>query len=279
MYTSVISKNDERLANATFPKKFYNYRKNIDLGNSELRTYYPYYRLLDVYFDNITYPTYSKSTTADRRSFVHNYNKIKLIDSLITNDSLKEKLIVRNTRRYLLYAKNPEKELEMIAFFKEHVSNKQSQQTMEALASATMKLTPGQIVPNVLLLKTDNTVKDLHSIINKPSVLYFWSLESVKHFKDIHSKASELASKYPEYQFIGINTDTHFKKWRKAVMASGYREVNEYQFEDIESAEHTLVLNSHNKALIVSKDAKILESNTNLFNNGIEQQLLGFLNQ
>ncbi|MAM27550.1 MAG: hypothetical protein CMC13_00860 [Flavobacteriaceae bacterium] len=279
LYTSVFNKNPERIAKEPFPKKFYDYRSEIDLGNSELRTYYPYYRLLDVYFDNLTYPTYVDSEDADRKSFQHNYNKVQLIDSLVTNDSLKEKLIVRNVRRYLLNAKDPENEKEMVAFFKEHSTDPDILKDIEALADATIKLTPGQIVPNVLLVKADNTSKNLHSIITKPSVLYFWSLESVKHFKDIHSKAAELSSKYPEYHFIGINTDTHFKKWRKAVKASGYKESCEFQFEDIKSAEKTLVLNSHNKAMIVSKDKKILESNTNLFDSKIEAQLLGFLNQ
>ncbi|MDX1463594.1 MAG: hypothetical protein R3359_11095 [Marinirhabdus sp.] len=278
MYTSVFNKNEERVAQGNFPKDFYDYRDDIDFGNSKLRTYYPYYRFLDVYFDNVAYPLYKDELDPNRRSFIHNYNKIKLIDSLITNDSLKEKLIVRNMRRYLLHAKDPEKEKEMLAFFKTYVDDPKTINTMEQLASATMKLTPGQKIPNVVLVNTDNTANNLLSLLKKPTVLYFWSIESVKHFKEIHAKAAELASKYPEYQFIGINTDTHYKKWKKAVQASGYNESNEYQFEDIENAEHDLVLTSHNKAMVVSAEGTIWESNTNLFNPKIEQQLLGFLN-
>ena len=279
LYTSVLNKNEERVETSIFPEGFYDYRNDIDMGSSLLRSYYPYYRLLDLYIDNLTFPTYDSEKYQSRKSFTHNYTKIKLIDSLITNDSLKHKLIVKNVRNYLLHAKNPEQEVAMVALFKKHIKDPKARAHIDDLAAATMKLTPGQQVPNVLLLRTDNTAKDLHSVLHKHAVLYFWSLESVKHFKDIHSKAAELASKYPEYQFIGINTDTHFKKWKKAVIASGYNHASEFQFEDIESAEKTLVLNSHNKALIVTKEGKILESNTNLFNKQIEQQLLGFLNK
>ncbi|QIE58777.1 hypothetical protein G5B37_04135 [Rasiella rasia] len=279
LYTSVLNKNEERVATAVFPKNFYEYRENIDFNNSSLRTYYPYYRFLNIYFDNITYPSYAKEGGQNNRSFKHVYKKVALIDSLVPNDSLKHKLIVRNVRRYLLSAKNVENERKMVAFFKKHVDNPKAQEEIDALAEATMKLTPGQTLPNILLLNTGNATEGLHAILKKDAVLYFWSLESVKHFKDIHSKAAELASKYPEYQFVGINTDTHFKKWLKAVKASGYNQANEYQFEDIETAEKKLLLNSHNKALIITKTGEILESNTNLFNPKIEQQLLGFLNQ
>ena len=142
-----------------------------------------------------------------------------------------------------------------------------------------MKLTPNHEIPNVMLLTADNTVKDLHSCFNRPSVLYFWSTGSIKHFKNIHSRAAELRDKYPEYDFIGINTDEHFKNWRNVVRSSGYDTQREYQFENREVARKKLVINSMNKAIIVDRKGMILEGNTNLFNREIEDQLLGFLNK
>ncbi len=278
LYTSVLTRNSERVANADFPKDFYAYRKKVDLGNSNLRTYYPYYRFLDIYLDNLTYPTYENGATRDRTSFIHNSRKIKVIDSLITNDSLKNSLIRRNARRYLLATKDPENGRKMIEILKEYDANPKHHRELETLAKATMKLTPGQKIPNVLLLNTDNEAEDLHSILSKRTVLYFWSMESVKHFKDIHSKVAELSSKYPEFEFIGINTDTHFKKWRNTVSVSGFNKMKEYQLEDVQNAERRLVLNSNSKALIIDKNGEIMESNTNIFHPSMEDQLLAFLN-
>ena len=142
-----------------------------------------------------------------------------------------------------------------------------------------MKLTPGQKVPDVLLVNSENEGKKLRDIISKRTVLYFWSMESVKHFTDIHAKVAELSSKYPEFEFIGINTDTHFKKWLKTLQMSGFNKEKEYQLEDIQNAERSLVLTSNNKALIIQKNGEILDSNTNLFSVSIEGQLLAFLNR
>lgn len=278
LYTSVFTRNAERVANAEFPKDFYAYRSTVDLGNSDLRTYYPYYRFLDIYLDNLTYPTYEKQAPRDRTSYTHNSNKITVIDSLITNDSLKNSLIRRNARRYLLATKDPENGVKMIEILKKYDANPKHHRELETLAKATMKLTPGQKVPNVLLVNTKNEAKQLRSILSKRTVLYFWSMESIKHFKDIHAKVAELSSKYPEFEFIGINTDTHYKKWRNTVTVSGFNELKEYQLEDIQNAERRLVLHSNSKALVIDKDGKILESNTNIFHPSIEHQLLAFLN-
>jgi len=279
LYTSVFNKNKHRVKSENFPKDFYTYRNDIDFGNKELGTYYPYFTFLNVYLDNLTYNEYSNEHIKNPKSFVHTYEKFKLIDSLITSDSLKNQLMRRNMRQYLLAAKDADQERELLELFKKYNNNSKHHTEMETLTKATIKLTPGQMVPNVILVNTENVSKDVHSIITMPSVLYFWSLESVQHYKDIHAKAAELRSKYPEYHFIGINTDTHYKKWLKTVKHLGYSPNNEYQFDDVQSAERNLVLNSINKTLVVTSEGIIIESNTNLFNAEFEEQLLGYLNQ
>ena len=47
----------------------------------------------------------------------------------------------------------------------------------------------------------------LHSLINKPTVIHFWSREYKSHFKESHIKIKELKDKYPEINFISINVD------------------------------------------------------------------------
>src|SRR5690606_20070799 len=126
---------------------------------------------------------------------------------------------------------------------------------------------------------TDNVLKDLQSIVTAPSVIYFWSGQSAAQYKNIHSRAAELKSKYPEYDFIGINTDTHFKKWLQTVKKTGYDANKEFQLENIADARKKLVLNSMSKAIILDKNAVILEGKTNMFNTDFEQLLLGFLNR
>ncbi|WP_186989484.1 TlpA family protein disulfide reductase [Constantimarinum furrinae] len=276
-----VSINHPRFINPEedYPKGFFDYRKDINFGDKDLQSYYPYYRFLDWYFDNLSFQKYKEKKYLDRKSFIHNYNKIKIIDSFITNDTLRNRMLRSVARRYFVHAKDASHEQQMLDLFLKLNTNEDDRKEIVALAEATMKLTPGNKIPNVLLVNTDNMMKDLQSVINKPTVIYFWSTGSIKHFKTIHTRVAELQDKYPEFDFTGINTDTHFKKWRDVVRKSGYNKQFEFQLEDLEKAEAALVINSANKAIIVDKDGTILEGNTNLFNSLIEAQLLGILNK
>ena len=278
LYTSAHA-NNSSFNKENFPKDFYDYRENINFGDELLRTYYPYYRFLNFYLDNVAHNKKDGKEAFNRFSFAHNYAKINAIDSIITNDSLKNDLLKYNVRRYLLNAKNAEEEQRIVALFDELSTNESHKKRIGKLAEATMQLTSDNKIPDLPLVTTDNTVIDLLSTINKKSVIYFWSMKSVQHYKSIHIKVAELKSKYPEYDYIGINTDTHYKKWLNIVKRLGYNLNNEYQFDNIEVAEKKLVLTSVHKALIVDKDGVIIEGNTNLLSPEIEQQLLGYINK
>ncbi|MFT5435848.1 MAG: hypothetical protein ACI840_000488 [Ulvibacter sp.] len=258
---------------------FYDYRKDVDFGSNALQSYYPYYYFLDWYLDNISFEKYFKKSKLDRKSFTHNYHKLKIIDSLITNDSLRNNMLYSLTRRCLVNGSDPQEETQILKLFLAHNNNPKQHTEMKELARAAVKLTSGNKIPNVLLVNSENTVKDLHSIISKPTVLFFWSSLSVKHYRNMHSKAVELSKKYPEYDFLGINTDTHFKKWRSIVLQSGYNKASEFQFDDIEDAQQKLVINSANKAIILDKDGSILQNNSSLFSTNIESLLLGYVNK
>jgi fructose-specific component phosphotransferase system IIB-like protein len=278
-YISSNAENLEDIEPKQIPKEFYSHRDKINLGDKKLGTYYPYYRFLNQYLDNLAYQKYKAKSEYNRQSYLHDFNKLKLIDSLVTNDSLKNSLLKTNMKWYLISAKDATEEKNMLDLFLKVNKNKQHQKEMNKLAEATINLVQGNKIPNVLLVNTDNVVKDLHSIISKPTVLYFWSLESVKHYRTIHTKAAELRSKFPEYDFVGINTDTHYKKWLNVVKQSNYNRDREYQFENINDAETKLVINSVSKAIILNKKGEILESNSNLHNTNIENLLVLYLNK
>jgi hypothetical protein len=278
-YVSANVGNHSKVNLENYPKDFFDYRKEVDYGSKELRSYYPYYRFLNRLFDNLSHDLSTEGQEFDRNSFTHNYNKIKIIDSLVTDDSLKNRLARANVYNYLLHGNEMEKGKEIVALFSKVSTNKKFNKDISELSEATLRMATGKKIPNVFLLSTDNTIKDLHSTIKKQTVLFFWSSQSIKHFRSIHTKAAELNSKYPEYEFIGINTDSHFKKWRSIVFKSSYNPTNEFQFNNIKEAEKKLLINSANKAIILDKHGIILKGNTSLFDQNIETILLGYLNK
>ena len=181
--------------------------------------------------------------------------------------------------RYLLSSNELKSQEKILNIFLETNSNKKHHNDIKDLANASMKLTSGNKISNHPLITTEKTIKDLQSIIKKPSVLYFWSEKSMNHSKDIHYRISELNSKFPEYDFIGINTDSNFNDWISIINKFGYKKGKEFQFENSSKAEKELVIYTINKAIIVDKTGIIINGSSNLFNINIEEILLGYLNQ
>ena len=59
----------------------------------------------------------------------------------------------------------------------------------------------------------------------------------MNHNKNIHSRVADLKSKYPEYDFIGINTDSNYNNWMAIINKSGYKTNLEFQFENVSKSE------------------------------------------
>lgn len=258
-------------------KDYYSYRKKIDFGKEELRFYYPYYRFLNRYFDNLIVSKHKPG--ANRNSFDFSLDKLKAIDSTISNDSIKNSLLRFTAMRYLFNAKSAEEELRFYEEFEKANTNPKHLREIKELTTATMKMSQGNPAPNILLLTTDNTIIGLHNVITKPSVLYFWSAKASNQARVIHSRIAELKSKYPEYDFLGLNTDDHYRNWRAHVKNMGYDPAMEYQLENVLESEKTLILSSMNKSIILDKDKTILDGSTNIFNSNFEELLLGYLNR
>ena len=263
----------------SLPNDFYAFRQNIDYGDDHIYTYYPYYRYISSFLDNVSYTTYMNRAKFDRTSSIHTIAKLKLIDSVITHDSLKNNLLYATTRRYLINSKNAESSGQIFDLFKDKNSSTEHHSEMKKLHSACSKMIPGNPLPNQMVVTTDNTLKDLHSIINRPTVLFFWSAGSSSHNKRIHKKAAEMKAKYPEFQFLGISVDQNHQKWLKTMNLRTFNQKTEYRFNNAAKAEKELVLNSPNKAIIVDASGNILENNTNIFGSSFEIQLLGILNR
>ncbi|MFC7357497.1 TlpA family protein disulfide reductase [Jejudonia soesokkakensis] len=264
----------------SLPPNYFDYRKKINLDNPSFRNYFSYTRFLNRYFDNLAHEKIDSATDYyDWNSYAHNKEKIILIDSLVKNDSIKNSLMRRAVRRYLLSTKDGVKSQEIVSLFAEISTNKNDLEALQALATYTVKLTPGNKIPDIQLVDTENLNRNLQNLIKKNSVIYFWTYESVNHYRDVHTKAAELHNKYPEYDFIGINTDRDYKKWKAIVLRNGFKTKDEYQIENLENAANELAIHTVNKAIIVGRDGKILDGNTSLFSSSIETLLVGYLNR
>lgn len=266
------------LSSGTIPEDFYNHRKKISFQKDTMEVYYPYYRLLHTYLDNRVLDSFNRKEVFNRSDFELNKYKLNLIDSIVENKDIKNHLLYSSTRSFLLYTKDTTEEKEFLDLHNKLSSCPLSKSNLKDLSVYTLHIKPGSKAPDIELLTSNNTEVNLLSIINQPSVLYFWSSKNIKHQKNIHTRVSELHAKYPEYRFIGINTDHHFKNWRSEIQKLGYDMENEFQLYNPEKAEKELVVTSYYKVLILDENGVIRNGHTNIYHRSIENELLEYLN-
>jgi len=273
LYTSANYWIHRQTSDFSYPEGFYNYRDSIAFGSKKLRSYYPYYRYLNLYCDNIAYAGYKDEARFNRNSYLHLKNKLTVIDSLITDEGLKNNLLRTNVSLYLLNEKNAKHGNAIVNQFLKLSTVEEDHKEILRLANTSMLLTPNSKIPAIKVRNINKEVVTLQDIITKKTVFYFWSSESIKHYRNIHFQAKELQKKFPQYNFIAINTDSNFSKWETIIENASYNTKYEFQFKNPKEGEHKLLLNSMNKAIIVDHKGYILDSHTGLFNSHIENEL------
>ncbi len=268
--------NTHRLA--TIDDSFFDYREQIDIDNEKLRYYYPYFRFLLVYFDNMA--AKKLGTASQRYSYEFSSARLDAIQNSINNDSIRNNLARNTALRFYFNGNRKPRELEKFIEDFENINNNQKFiAEIQKVHNTATKISAGMTVPDISLLTADNSVTSLHKLIDKPTVLFFWSYKYLRQAESIHNRAGELKAKYPEYNFLSINTDDHFRRWRNFIRAQKYNDSEEFQLENRIDSEHALLLNNLSKSLIVDSDLIILNGNCTMFQSNFEELLLGYLNR
>lgn len=267
----------------SLPDNFYDFRKEVSYNNEYLRSSFQYYRFLETHFNNMALDKYFEHTqdsVFSKNSLHYNLDKLALIDSIVTNDSIKNDLLKYTVVPYLYNSKNNSDIRVILNDYLTRCTNDKDKKHLRVLAKSVMQLEPGTQLPNVKVINSNNETIDLSSIINSPTVVYFWSYHSKSHFKGSHRKIKELKAKYPELNFIAINVNNDKQNmWKRSLKQYNFPEKNEYQFLDPEKARKHLVINRIQKVMILDKNGIIADPNANMFHSRFEELLLGLLNK
>lgn len=266
------------------PENFYAFRSEIDYNSEKLRGVLPYNRFLFYHFNNLALAKYYKSATHnvvfDSQSIVYNLEKLHLMDSIISNENIKNHLLKLTTRDFVIVSKDSLETEEVFNSFLSKSTNDLDKTYIKDLISSVNRLRPGNPLPNIQLLNYDEKIVDIHSLINKPTVIYFWSSNLPLLLRNSHYKANALKAKYPEVDFIAINiNDDDDIHWKKILQQHNFSHHSEFHFLDPNEAMKQLVINSVNKSIFVNGDGTIINPNAMLFTSEFEDELVGVLNK
>jgi hypothetical protein len=92
--------------------------------------------------------------------------------------------------------------------------------------------------------------------------------------RNSHLKVSQLKTKFPDIDFIGINiNDDDNTHWKSILNQFNYHLAMEFQFKETNKAQKALDINSVNKSIFIDKDSKIINANALIFTSEFEDQL------
>jgi hypothetical protein len=260
------------------PSNFYDFRKDIDYNNEELIDYYTYNKFLFSHFNNLALQNYYKTATHndmfDRTSVIYNLAKLELIDSLVSNETVKNNLLNHTTRDFISVSEDSLETQKVLFSFLKKSSNDKDKKNINNLVFSVKGLKIGKKLPTLALTDYNDTNVILDSIIQNPTVIYFWSSSLPMLMKNSHFKVSHLKSKFPNIDFIGINiNDDDRSHWKNILKQHNYPIENEYQFKYPNQALKNLAINSVNKSILIGADSRIINPNALLFTSEFEEQL------
>jgi hypothetical protein len=259
------------------PENFYDFRTDVDFNDESLSGLYSYNRFLLWHFQNIGLQKYYEDGSHhafDRHSLDYNLEKVNLIDSIIDNKTIKNYVLMYVTREFIFNSDNAEKSKSMLTAYLDKSTDKEHNVYLTNLVAATINLFPGNKIPSIKIVDFNNNVVDLHSVIKEPTVIYCWSSNFKRTYRNSHYMMKSLKSRYPDMRFIAINVnDMDSQSWKETLNLLKYPTENEYMFNNPNEAIETFAIAYAQKVIIVDEQGTIVKTNADLFSNDIKNQI------
>lgn len=259
------------------PEGFYDYRNEIDLNNESLSEVYAYNRFLFWHFNNIALKQYYRDgnhNTFNRMALDYNIEKLRLIDSSITSEKIKNYLLKHITRDFVLNTDDKDATATVIDFYLKKSTDSEDKIYLKKLIERATKLRPGNILPDANLIDFNGSNLRLSSVIDSPTVIYCWSTNFKMHSRNSHYKINELKAQFPDVNFIAINfNDNDLHYWKKTVRSLNYASNNEYRFSSPSEAMENYVITFNHKVFVINEEMEIVNSKVGLFDNEMVKYL------
>jgi hypothetical protein len=266
------------------PENFYAYRNSVDYNTNYLSNFFSYNRFLFAHFDNLALKSFYKNNAYhskfNRHSTEYNKSKLNLIDSLVSDETIKNNLLKYKTRDFISHNHSEAEAQEILDFFLAKSTNPEDKAYMEDLVASMKRLRQGNPLPSLVVVSYNNEEFALTEIIAKPTIIYFWTSNRKEQYRNSHYKVRELKSKFPQMDFVSVNiNDNDDEFWKNIINQYNFPTTCEYKFKDSKKALQTLALNYLNKAIIVDEKGHILHPNANIYSSEFEETLEDLLQQ
>ncbi|MEN9335947.1 MAG: hypothetical protein RLZZ500_934 [Bacteroidota bacterium] len=255
------------------PKDYYDFRKTIDFSNEKLTDFNPFVMYLNIMLNNVGSIHYHNHFNEVDLALKTNINKLKVADTLIKNEKVKNIVVNSIAFQYLLEDQNMVNNQEFLKHYYKISTDRSKKNEILKLGQAISLLTDGKALPEVQLQSKDGKTISSTALIQKNTILFFWSDKLSSHLLAAHKKAIELQKKYPNYEFVAINLDRDYETWKKALEKYDFGPIRQYHCSNFDDIKSKWAITKVHRTLIINKDKTIKNGFTNMFDIRFEEDL------
>jgi hypothetical protein len=249
--------------------EFYAFRKDINYNTGNLGSFYPFYEYMYTLIDNLS--NHQLKHTNNSHDIYTSYNiKVNIIDSLVQNQASKNQLLKNTSLNYLSKVECKNYAEKILNKFKLHNTNSENEKQITKLVGNISRLSKGNHLPNFNVVSLNNETTNIKHLINKPTVIYFWTTKNPRHLKSSHLKAKQFEEN-SEYKFISISLDNNKGTWRN--YSTKFNFENEYILEKPHHTKEDLLIQNISKVYVLDENSKILSADLNMFDTKFIEKL------
>lgn len=254
------------------PSDYYNFRGQVDFNNKLLVNYSPFVRYLTHFLGNVS-SSQLNSVNLEDEDLEQHIHKLNIADTLFKNEKIKNKILNNIAFSYLLEDQNIVNNQTFLARYNELSTDKSKQNEINKIGASIQNLKLGNELPNVTLVDLNGNKINSSSILNRKTVVFFWTENADAHLTAVHRKALDFHKKNPDYQFVAINIDEDQAKWKKVLENHRFGIINEFRAADFEELKDKWVITKLHRTIILDETGKIHNGFVNVFDVKFEENL------
>ncbi len=282
-YAFLIRKYNRQMVKK-IPANFHDYRSQVSFKNEDLEDYYVYLNFIDDFLrtkslENCA-PTLSiNSDCYNMNSYENIRYRIHLVDSLITNEQIKNTFLDRLVSQGIVYSQKSDNLDSILSLLNQTDYSGEMREDLNLMATNQLNFLPGKNLGDRTYLTISGDTVKFKNITDKPSITYRWTTDNPTQHKKQHEIIADLRLKYPEVDFIGINLDKDVNDdWKKVIFNNYYN--TKYEVKSINLQLDKSVINKYlNKLIFMDAKGNIVRGDLQINSPDLEKKILEFISQ
>ena len=230
---------------------FFDFRKYLNLGDTDLAFFDPYINYLLNYLNNEALNS-GQNYIQQKPLTTYSINKLKVLNKNIKGNLLRNNLARAIAFEEILRFENHEAHDLFLQFYATVNSSPSYFSEVISFHNDITRMKKGEKIASIQLqtVEGDNISSDALWDV-RPTVIYFWSQNKMGHYKNTIKKLESLQVKFSNYRFVGICLQPFNEVVDKVQQMMQVVSEDQFALLDYERASQVWMLTLLNKAIVL----------------------------